>query len=44
MMQIFQVGIPAGIQSTVINLSNVLLAVLGELFWLHSHGRVYSRK
>ena len=25
MMQIFQVGIPAGIQSTVINLSNVLL-------------------
>ena len=30
--QIFQVGIPAGIQSTVINLSNAFVAIFCELF------------
>jgi len=33
MEQIFQVGVPAGIQSTVINLSNALLQSLDRLRW-----------
>ena len=36
--QIFQVGLPAGIQSTVINFSNVLC----KLLWFHCYGRIYS--
>ena len=40
--RIFQVGIPAGIQTTVINFSNALLQVLSEFLWLHCHGRIYG--
>ena len=42
--QIFQVGIPAGIQSTVINFSNVLFAVISEFFWIDRNGRIYGSK
>ena len=41
--QIFQVGLPAGIQSTVINFSNVLLQSC-KFFWLHCNGRIYGSK
>ena len=40
--QIFQVGIPAGIQSTVINLSNALLQSSVNSFGFDRHGRVYG--
>ncbi len=40
MKQIFQVGIPAGIQSTVINFSNVLLQS-SKLFSVYRNGRIY---
>ena len=44
MKQIFKVGIPAGIQSTVINFSNVLLQSSVKFVWLYSNGRIYSGK
>ena len=40
----FQVGIPAGIQSTVINFSNVFIAVISEFFWINRNGRIYGSK
>ena len=40
--QIFQVGIPAGIQSTVINFSKCAAAVFGQFFWFYCNGRIYG--
>ena len=39
--QIFQVGVPAGIQSTVINFS-MYCTVIRQLIWLNCDGRLYG--
>lgn len=40
--QILQVGLPAGIQSTVINFFQCTAAVIGQFLRIHSHGRIYG--
>lgn len=42
--QIFQIGIPAGIQSTIINFSNVLLQSSVNSFWFCCNGRLHCRQ
>ena len=42
LLQIFQVGVPAGIQSVVINFSKRIAAVFGEFLWIHCHGGIHG--
>lgn len=44
LLQIFRIGIPAGIQSTLISFSNVLLQSSVKFLWLNCDGRLYGGK
>ena len=42
LVQIFQVGIPAGVQSTVINYFQCAFAVFCKFLWFHCYGWLYG--